>query len=44
VESLSELMALFLRTAGFANGRDDPLESCTMPGAAKLDPEQVLRA
>jgi DNA-binding CsgD family transcriptional regulator len=44
VESLSALMTLFLRTAGFANGRDDPLESCTLPGAAKLDPLQVLRA
>jgi DNA-binding CsgD family transcriptional regulator len=44
VESLSDLMALFLRTAGFANGRDDPLEACTMPGAAKVDPGQVLRA
>ncbi|MCZ8335397.1 MAG: LuxR C-terminal-related transcriptional regulator [Rhodobacteraceae bacterium] len=44
VQSLSELMAVFLRTAGFANGRDDPLESCTMPGAATLDGGMALGA
>jgi DNA-binding CsgD family transcriptional regulator len=41
VESLSALMALFLRTAGYANGRDDPLELCTPQSAAVVDAAQL---
>jgi DNA-binding CsgD family transcriptional regulator len=41
VESLSSLMALFLRTAGYANGRDDPLELCTLQNAAGAGPADV---
>jgi hypothetical protein len=36
-QETADLTGLALGTAGFANGRDDPLESCTMPGAATLD-------